>query len=190
MIGYLSGTASMFGDKLLITTGGIGYVVAAPPAVISQLVSSGNEHSSLFIYTHVKEDTLNLYGFASLQDRNLFELVLSVSGVGPSIALHLVSAGTESLVAAVQNADVTFFKSVPRVGKKLAQKIIIELGSKLGEFNSLELGPEYGLRSDLIDSLTQLGFSEQKVQTAIKSLDIDELGLEKALKQAIQLLSK
>lgn len=187
MIGFLSGTVRKLSDAVLIQAGGVGYRVEVGTSVYNTLQQE--ENTSLFIHTYVKEDALKLFGFPTETDLLLFELVLSVSGVGPKIALALVDAGGDRLVAAVQNANVGFFSSVPRVGKKLAQKIIIELKSKLGGLKDLELGPLSETEQDLLEGLKNLGFHEGNIQQVLGELDRTQ-PLESMLKDAVKRLSK
>ncbi|HEX9817924.1 MAG TPA: Holliday junction branch migration protein RuvA [Patescibacteria group bacterium] len=187
MIGFLSGNAQKLSDGLLIHTNGVGYRVEVGESVLKNLTS--DSQISLYIYTHVKEDALKLFGFVSEQDLSLFELVLGVSGVGPKIALALVDVGADRLVRAVQNAQVSFFSSVPRVGKKLAQKIIIELKSKLGGVKELELGPLSDKEQDVFEGLKSLGFDENSIQTVLREIDQAQT-VEIMLKQAVKSLAK
>jgi Holliday junction DNA helicase RuvA len=187
MIGFLSGVVQKLSSGILIRTGGVGYRVEVGQLLFDSLPNE--EVASLFIYTYVREDALRLYGFATEQDLYLFELVLSVSGVGPKIALALVDAGTDRLVGAVQNASVAFFRTIPRVGKKLAQKIIIELKSKLGGLKEVELGPLSQTERDVMEGLKNLGFEENNIQQILSELDRDQ-PLEIMLKEAVKRLAK
>lgn len=187
MIGFLSGLVQKLQEVILIHTGGVGYRVEVGQLLFNSL--QNDEPASLFIYTHVKEDQLRLFGFATEQDLYLFEMVLSVSGVGPKIALALVDTGTDRLAAAVQNANVGFFKAIPRVGKKLAQKIIIELKSKLGGLKEVELGPLSQTERDVFEGLKNLGFDEGNIQQVLSELDREQ-PLEKMLKEAVKKLAK
>lgn len=187
MIGYLTGTIKKTTDHLLIMVSGVGYQVITIPNLFSRL--QDGESTELFIYTHVKEDKFDLYGFQTEKDLKLFELVLSVSGVGPKIAILIIDGGAEALVSGVQNADVAYFTKINRVGKKLAQKIIIDLESKLGSMKELDLGPISDDKRDLFDGLLGLGFEDQYIREVIKDFDLKKMSLEKALKQSVRALS-
>lgn len=188
MIGFLSGTIHKLTNSILVqTTGGVGYRVEIGSTLFLRL--QDQDQVELFIYTHVKEDALKLFGFQTHKDLSLFELILAVSGVGPKTALAIIDAGAERLVTAVQNADVSFFSSIPRVGKKLAQKIIIELKSKLGGLKDLDLSPLSQTEQDVLDGLLGLGFAEHHVQEVLKTLDTQQ-SVEKVLKEAVKKLSK
>ena len=187
MIGFLSGKVQKLNDGLLLHTHGVGYRVEVGESLLKTLAQ--DEPASLFIYTHVKEDALKLFGFATEQDLFLFELVLSVSGVGPKIALTIVDVGADRLIRAVQNAEVGFFSAIPRVGKKLAQKIIIELKSKLGGLKELELGPLSDKEQDVLEGLKSLGFAEESIQQVLGELDRTQ-PVEVMLKQAVKNLAK
>lgn len=146
---------------------------------------------TLFIYTHVKEDALELFGFATMGERRLFELLLSVSGVGPKTALTIIGYGASSIQNAVMTADVEFFSGIPRIGKKNAQKIIIELKNKLGGIIDLDLSMEQsGKRQDLFDALIQMGFARNDVQEFMKKELDEEISIEENLKNALKRLGK
>lgn len=187
MIGFLSGIAQHSGENLIVMVNGVGYEVAVTPQL--QLQFLPGTPVELHIYTHVKEDQLALFGFAHPSEKKLFLLLLSISGVGPRSALNLLSRGTDPLIHAVQTADVSFFKGFKRVGTKLAQKIIIELKSKLGSVQDLDLAPSQQSQ-ELREALLQLGFSDADINTAIKDLPLDSMSLEVALKTSLQNLKK
>lgn len=190
MIGFLSGTLQLFQDKILVKTGGVGYEVAVGLSTLAEI--AGHSTVELYIHTQVKEEVLELYGFLTLDERSLFRLLLSVSGVGPKTALVLTNAGVAALQAAVQQADVGFFSAVPRVGKKLAQKIIIELKSKLGSITELQLSTPSGIHQDVLAALTALGFDEQVVLRQLQALPpsaVDE-SAESLIKRVLKQLSR
>lgn len=188
MIGYLHGTPRVVGSELLIVAGGVGYQVAVAPQLLSK--ASALSELELFVYTHVKEDALELYGFESSDEKRLFTLLLDVSGVGPRTALAISDRGSQSIIQAVQQADISFFSKVPRVGKKLAQKIIIELKGKLGSLKELNLGPTNSQEQEIVTALTALGFDENHVLDLLHQDDYSELALEESIKRLIQKLGK
>lgn len=170
MIGLLTGTVVLLGQEVIIDVGGVGYQVAVSPTTQAKITNG--QTATLFIYTHVKEDSLELFGFLDVADKRLFQLLLGVSGVGPRTALAISDLGASSIIAAVQEANVTRFSAVPRVGKKLAQKIIIELKSKLGSLQELELGGVTDpAQQEVLAALISLGFEEQSIYRVLKELD-------------------
>src|SRR5579871_1250739 len=118
------------GPYLLIDVHGVGYHVYAAQDLLSR--SKIGDSVKIFTYTHIREDIMDLYGFASLEDLKLFESFLTVSGIGPKTAIGIFAIGSrEKIMMALSTGDVQFFSSVPRLGKKNAQKLIIELKNKL-----------------------------------------------------------
>lgn len=184
MIGFLSGRPQLLKDSLLIITNGVGYEVHCSP----HLLTTYGERSllELFVYTHVREEALELYGFETLKEKELFQLVLSVSGVGPKTALNIVDRGADRLVEAVQQAQVSFFTAIPRVGKKVAQKVIIELRGKLGELRQLDLGPKSQAHQDVVEAVVALGFVEDSVEEAARELNLEEMDVQQAIKAVIK----
>ncbi|HEX7017646.1 MAG TPA: Holliday junction branch migration protein RuvA [Patescibacteria group bacterium] len=187
MIGFLSGQPRLLKNSLLIITHGVGYQVYCA----SHILASAEQQSTLelYIYAHVREEALELYGFESVKDKELFELVLGVSGVGPKTALSIIDRGADRLVDAVQQAQVSFFTAIPRVGKKMAQKVIIELRGKLGELKQLDLGPRSQAHQEIVEAVMALGFAEEAVEDAVRTLDLSTLSVEEAVKQTIKQLS-
>ncbi|MFA6814613.1 MAG: Holliday junction branch migration protein RuvA [Patescibacteria group bacterium] len=191
MIAYLKGRVTVKDNYLIIICGGVGYQVHAPSKFLQSAASSevAGEELEAHIYTHVKEDKLELYGFEQEKELALFQLVLTVSGVGPKTALGIVNGGAEKLVSAVQEANLSFFTAVPRVGKKLAQKIVIELKSKLGGLKELNLATLSPKKQDVYDALLGLGFDDYSINFALEKIDIDSLDLAVAIKQALKIAS-
>lgn len=188
MIAYLTGTPLIQTSELILLVGGVGYGVKVTNQVLME--ASNKEEVSLHIYTHVKEDALELYGFTTLNDKELFKLLIGVSGVGPTTALAILNKGSQQIIEAIQNADVSFFTSVKRVGKKAGQKIIIDLKSKLGGIKDLDLTPLNQIQSEMFDALISMGFDESRVTQTVQTLNLDQLPLEKALQLAIKELGK
>lgn len=188
MIAYLIGKPLVHSEELIILTGGVGYDVKVTNQVLSQ--ATNKEEVSLYIYTHVKEDALVLFGFSSLNEKSLFKLLISVSGVGPATAMNILNKGANKIITAIQSADVAFFTSVKRVGKKSGQKIIIDLKSKLGGVKDLDLTPLNQMQSDIVEALTSLGFAEDSANQVIKDLNLKDMPLAKAVKMAIKELGK
>lgn len=186
MIAYLKGFPKILTNKLIVQTGGVGYRVAVSHKVFNSC--QPDKEVELFIYTHVKEDRFELYGFLTHEEQQLFELVLSVSGIGPSTALAILNKNPEQLVTAVQEADINFFKSVPRVGKKMAQKIIIELGGKLGKLKEINLTPLNPKQQNVADALIALGWEEDQLRSTLETIDVENISEQEAIKQALQLI--
>ena len=174
MIASLQGIiAATYKDHVVITVGGIGYLVYVPYSTMERLNGSGEA----FLHTLliVREDSLTLYGFATVTEREVFEKLITVSGVGPKSALAILSTLTiDNLRNAVLNERADFLTRVPGIGKKTAQKIVIELKDKLGA--GLETAPVDmfdDVNSDVMDALVALGYSIVEAQTAIQSLPMD-----------------
>lgn len=172
MIGILKGTIEYREDpNLIIDVHGVGYKVLVPLSVSSKISGMG-EHIKLFTHTHVREELLELYGFTEPQDLKLFEYLISVSGIGCRTALGIFSVGTRhDIVRAITVNDLAFFTSVPRLGKKNAQKIIIELKNKLGGGEDLDLSQDGRTNDEVIAALKTFGFSVSEAQGAIRALN-------------------
>lgn len=193
MIALLRGQPVIQGQTLIMMVGGVGYGVAVGTRVLASLAEqlhSGKTEITLYIHTHVREDALELFGFGSVQDKELFELLISVSGVGPKTALAIMDVGAAGIIAAVQSANIKTFTAAPRVGTKLAQKIIIELKPKLGSLNELYLGPTRPQEQDVLDALLALGYAEHQAHQALQKLEITDTSETTVLiKTAIKYLS-
>lgn len=137
----------------------------------------GSNEASLFIHSHIKEDAFELYGFLTEEEKLLFLRLIDVDGVGPKTALSIMDRGVTEIVSAVRAANTSFFQSIPRVGKKSAQKIIIELKSKLGG-EELSLTEPVGKAKEAIEALVGLGFSDSESKKVIETMDVEATRLE------------
>lgn len=190
MIGLLTGSIYSYQkNPVILIVHDVGYAVYVPDGLRGTL--SLNQGITLHIHTHVTDDAITLYGFKTKDDLYLFELLLTVSGIGPRTAIAIIDRGTQAIEKAITNTDVDFFTTIPRLGKKNAQKIIIELKSKLGSVKDLNLGQDSsGETKDIVDALTHMGFAKQEVLEAIKHLDEKDATLEQKIRRALKLLGK
>ena len=179
MIGYLKGKPIILNESVLIVINGVGYKVEVGAYSKTQFK---NDEVELYIHTYVKEDRFELYGFLTPQQLKLFKLMIDISGVGPKTAIEIVDRNPDKIVEAVQNAQVSFFQSIPRIGKKIAQKIILELKPKLGSLKELSLGPRSSKEQDIFETLSALGYEENTIEEALRDLDLEEITVEEAVK--------
>lgn len=187
MIGYLSGTLlTATQNPLLLDVHGVGYAVHVTESLLGKITP--NNTLSLFIHTHVREDTLDLYGFQTPEELYLFKLLLSVSGIGPRTALLVINHGVQQIRTAVANADTDFFTGIPRLGKKNAQKIIIELKSKLGSIQELDLQEEGTDSAAVIEALVSMGFAKAEIVKALKTVPDTQASLSEQIRQTLKIL--
>ena len=189
MIGYLSGTVIIRDDpQLIIDVNGVGYKVNATSDVLSS--SKVGSPIKVFTYTHVREDILELYGFTKYSDLKLFESLICVSGVGPKTAIGVFAIGSsDQILQAITDADTAFFSRVPRLGSKNAQKIIIELKSKVGG-GSLNLSDgSNNNRSEVSAALKGFGFTSNEINEAVRNLD-GSMSVEQQIKEALKSLGR
>ncbi len=166
---------------------GIGYKVICPVLVLDS--ARVGEEIFLNTYTHVREDILALYGFLTVDDLALFELLISVSGVGPKAAVNILSAAdSEKIKSAIRKQDPGILYSVSGIGKKTAEKIVVELKNKLGATNDLYAPSSE--TEDLYQALSELGFKPSEINAAISSLSDDLDTTEEKLKFALKEIRK
>lgn len=151
-----------------IDVNGVGYKVFSKSTFINTLTF--NDVISVFIYTNVKEDDIKLFGFENREEKIIFEVLISVSGVGPKTALAILnSTSVNGIKSAIQNADTEVFMNVSGIGKKLAQKIIVELQSKIGKITELNLKETND--EDVINALKNLGYTYKEAHELSKGVD-------------------
>ncbi len=189
MIAALTGTVFDNNNPIVLFVGGVGYSVHVPEKLISRL-TVGQTHT-LRIHTHVRDDTLELYGFMTPEELTLFEHLLTVSGIGPRTALAVVDRGVNQVQRAVTQADVDFFTTIPRLGRKNAQKIIIELKTKLGSLLELDLTREAsGETKQILDALVSMGFTKNEALEAINRTASEDWPIEQKIRHALKTLGK
>ena len=188
MIASLHGKLeSLGGDGAIINVGGIGFRVYMPTSTLSTLGTIGEE-VKLHTYLHLREDNAALYGFASTDELGLFQNLISVSGLGPKLALAMLSAmNIERLTMAIATSSVDLLTEIPGIGKKMANRLILELKEKIGAgwitTPAVQLAEE---NAEVVAALTSLGYSISEATRAIASLPPDsELSLEDKVKQAL-----
>ncbi len=188
MIASLRGTLSFTSkDFVVLDVGGVGFQVFVPPPFIATLGSPGEE-VVLFTHLQVRENELTLYGFRSEEELATFRLVQTVPGIGPRVALSLLSALTpERLRAAIAQEEVAVLGHVPGIGPKTARKLVFDLKDKVGETAELATGGMAAIEADadLIAALTTLGYSLAEAQQAIRSLPREPLPLEERVRLAL-----
>ncbi len=191
MIGTLKGTVEYREDPyIIVDVHGVGYKVLVPITVLAKINALG-EAIKLYTHTHVREDVLELYGFSDPSDLKLFEYLISVSGVGCRTASGIFSVGDRSqIINAIIGNDVAFFTSVPRLGKKNAQKIIIELKNKIGGGTDLDLSEDSSSSTEIVAALKTFGFSTSESQGAIRALEGKGETVEEKIRLALKYLGK
>jgi Holliday junction DNA helicase RuvA len=172
MIGSLRGKlVEKRPNVVLIDVGGVGYEVIIPLSTFSSLGALHSE-STLLIHTHVREDQLALYGFFTAREKQCFELLISASGVGPSLALKILSGmSLDELIPAIRKGDLAHLVRIPGVGRKTAERIVVELRDKLGVIDVPQPGKpatKSQLESDVASALVNLGYDARSVDSAIE----------------------
>ena len=188
MIASLRGTMNLTSkDFCVVDVGGVGFQVFVPPATTATLGSPGEE-ILLFTHLQVRENELTLYGFRSEEELATFRLVQTVPGIGPRVALSLLSALTpERLRAAIAQEDVAVLGHVPGIGPKTARKLVFDLKDKVGTTTEASVPSMAAIQADadLIAALTSLGYSVAEAQGAIRSLPHEPLTLEERVRLAL-----
>lgn len=184
MIAVVEGTvAERSGDRVVIAAGGLGYEVLVPASTLAALPATGRR-ARLVTHLLVRDDALVLYGFATAAERDLFRLLLSVGGVGPKVALAILSVlSPDALRRAVLDGDADAITVVPGVGKKVAARIALDLKEKLG--GGVDL-PGVGPVAEVREALLGMGLSPPEVHDALAGLEPDGEPVEELLRRALQ----
>jgi holliday junction DNA helicase RuvA len=196
MIGQLRGRLTdKRPNQVLVDVGGVGYVVQVP---LSTYAALGELHTevTLLIHTHVREDALSLYGFLSSREKHFFEMLLSASGVGPSLALKILSGmSVEELVPAIRNSDLGRLTKIPGVGRKTAERMVVELKDKLDavtvEVERPVASSPAGIDADVVSALVNLGYEVRAAEGAVAEARRENgaVNFEKLLRASLQSLS-
>jgi len=179
-------------NQVLLDVSGVGYQVQIPLSTFAGLGALHDE-TTLLIHTHVREDQFSLYGFLTAREKHCFELLISASGVGPSLALKILSGmGLEDLIPAIRKGDVAQLVLIPGVGKKTAERMVVELRDKLAAVDVPETGKpatRSQLEADVASALVNLGYDQRSVERAVeKARASGEADFEKLLRSSLQIL--
>jgi Holliday junction DNA helicase RuvA len=194
MIARLSGTVlEKHAMRVVVDVSGVGYDVHVPLSSFAAIGEPGTR-LTLHVHTHVREDALQLFGFASALEQLVFERLIAVSGIGPKLALAVLSGlAPGDLVQAIAGGDIARLTSIPGIGRKTAERIVLELKDKLGAVTpSGTAAPPAGPREDLVSALVNLGYHRPAAEKAVDRVlqDGREYGFEQALRAALALLSR
>src|SRR5271170_2572962 len=196
MIGQLRGRLTdKRPNQVLVDVGGVGYLVQVP---LSTFAALGELHTevTLLIHTHVREDALSLYGFLSSREKHFFEMLLSASGVGPTLALKILSGmSVEELVPAIRGNDLARLTRIPGVGRKTAERMVVELRDKLDAVAVEAVRPAAsspaGIEADVMSALVNLGYEARAAESAVADAkrEAGAANFEKLLRASLQALS-
>lgn len=198
MIALVRGTLAYKSiDHVIIDVGGVGYRLTIPLSTFYSLPETGEV--SLFTHTHVREDALLLYGFLSMEEKELFIILIGISGVGPKLAVNILShIPTGDLKRAIATGDVKRLSGLPGIGKKTAERLVLELKDKVGPIDQLpaasdatsDAGPTAGaLVNDVISALVNLGYKENMARKVLENMELaPDLTMEAVLKGALKIL--
>ncbi len=173
---------------IIIDVSGVGYKLSITPENLTTSVLG--EHGTFWVHTAVRENSIDLYGFKSINEMSFFELLLDVSGIGPRSALSILSiAPIDTLKRAIATGDTGYLNKVSGIGKKTAEKIIIELRDKLKDYKNDSDTPSV-LRdeSDILEALKSLGYSQNEARDALKQVPPTTIGTNARIKEALRLL--
>ncbi len=207
MIAHLSGTLlTKQATSVILDVGGVGYEVTIPLSTFYDMEDAGAQ-ISLRVYTHVREDTLQLYGFRTARERELFLRLITVTGIGPKLAITMLSGmSADEIISALRTNNLARLTAIPGVGKKTAERLVIELRDKIAALSSPALEEELAagkgapdgqptedsLREDTLSALTNLGYQRALAEKAITQAmqDGGDLSVELLLRRALRTLSK
>ncbi len=193
MIGYLSGKIiSSKPTRITLDVNGVGYVVNISINTFEKI--SDKTSASLFVYTNVKEDSISLFGFYSESEKEMFELLISVNGIGPKLALSILSGiQVDELRHAIVSGDVSRIVSVPGIGRKTAERLVLELKSKVGSVTTDgEEKIPYSIKNEAVAALTTLGYNSKQAEKSVRDVLANEpnASLEELIKKALGFLNK
>ncbi len=197
MIALITGTLKRKGaDFLIIDVSGIGYQVSAPLSTLCNIPETGSV-VSLHIHTHVREDSLSLFGFLTQPEKDMFQLLLSVSGIGPKLALAVLSSlPVGELCGALQSGDDSRLCKVPGIGRKTAARMVLELRDKVKAVMP-DAGPSAAVhgshhRDDAVSALVNLGYKRQEAEDAVEKTNREgiDMPLQKLIRESLSLLMK
>lgn len=188
MIGYLEGEVIFIEERtLILSVSGVGYEISVLPSLL--LSSTVGDHLTLWIHTVVREDALDLYGFFDRESLGVFRLLIGVSGIGPKSALGIVGlAPVSELARAIASGDIVYLTKVSGIGKKTAEKIVLELKEKMSVFGSSYTVSDQD--ADVLDALVALGYHIKDVREAVNALPKEVNGTQEKIRRVLQIFGK
>ena len=193
MIGFLKGNIlSAKPTKILLDVNGVGYLVNISINTFEKI--NGEQSAALFIHTNVKEDSITLFGFSTESEKEMFELLISVNGIGPKIALSILSGiNIDDLKRAIQTPDISRIVAVPGIGRKTAERLVLELKSKVdqvAEEGGVEIS--YSIKNEAIAALTTLGYNSKLAENTVRNIltSLPDTPLEELIKKSLGMLNK
>jgi holliday junction DNA helicase RuvA len=188
MIGFLQGQVlRRESDCLILLVSGVGYEVHSSPAILSQF--SVGQEADLWIYTQVRDDAIQLFGFKSLDEKELFLALIKVNGVGPKSAMQILGAGgVEHIMDLINSGDAKGLSALPKVGKKTAEQIVLTLRGKLVAISDDRISEPQSVRSEVVSALVNLGFRLPDVERAVERLQ-RPLELESGIRDGLKFLT-
>jgi holliday junction DNA helicase RuvA len=201
MIALINGKIAFKGiSHVIVDVQGVGYRVFIPLTTFYELPETG-QTITLHIHTNVKQDAINLFGFYTIQERDLFQLMISVSGIGPKIAMNILSGiSAQELLNAISSGNVAKLVNIPGVGKKMAERLVLELKEKVIKKMMTDQTPQTGIQSqasdiimeDVISALVNLGYKNNIARDALNKAmrsSEEELGMDMLLKKTLKFLA-
>ena len=195
MIGFVRGKLIELEEaSALVETGGIGYEVLCSQQVLADLHGAVGTDIALWIHTHVREDALALFGFLRAGEKQLFEKLLSVSGIGPKLAITILSGmPVDAMIAAIKGNNVASLTRVPGIGKKTAERMVLELRDKLDAFGVAPeaVGATSPVEEDVISALVNLGYQRPMAERALAKIgDVSGQSFDSLFRKAMAALAK
>ena len=192
MIGFLSGKIiSSKPTQILLDVNGVGYLVNISINTFEQI--TGKETASLFIYTSVKEDSISLFGFFSEAEKEMFELLISINGIGPKLALSILSGiRVDELKPAIQSANISRIVAIPGIGRKTAERLVLELKSKVDQVKTEGKEISFSVKNEAIAALTTLGYNSKLAEKIVRDIFNSDpaVTLEELIKKSLGDLNK
>ncbi len=187
MIGYLKGRVIETSEKsIILDVSGVGYLIHMSPTELPLL----GEECGIHIHTVVREDAIELFGFKDKKTKEFFVMLISISGIGPRGALGILALGSvDSLMQAISKGDVAFLTKVSGIGKKTAEKIVIELKDKVGDISG---NYNTNVSGDVFDALSALGYAPNEIRDALSSLpeDVDPMDTQAVIRTVLRIVRK
>lgn len=189
MISYLEGKIEFKGEKfVVVNVGGVGYRVFASSETLKKIPEKEGQ-VKLWIHTHLREDALDLYGFLHMAELDLFETMIQAPGIGPRKALGVLGvAPIDTLRRAIAAGDVSYLTRVSGIGRKTAEKIVVELREKMAGKGVMVEAPELKEEADAVEALMSLGYTQREAREALQQVSGDIKSSEKRIKEALKKL--